>query len=314
MSGKKQSLGRGLAELSPLLAKRMSTPAAAPAPAEAPAEAPAAPPLAGDRLANLPLDLLQRGKYQPRVDMRAETLTELADSIKSQGLVQPILVRPIGARQPGESQRYEIIAGERRWRAAQMAGLAQIPAVIRDVPDEAAVSMALIENIQREDLNPLEEAGALQRLTLEFAMTHQAAAEAVGRSRAAVSNLLRLMELADEVKELLEQRRIEMGHARALLGLTSRRQQIEVAALVAKKSLSVRDTEALVRRIMNPPAAAGSGAQSPASDPDISRLERELADKLGAKVMFQHSASGKGKLVVSYNSLDELEGILGHIQ
>jgi ParB family transcriptional regulator, chromosome partitioning protein len=311
MSGKKQSLGRGLAELSPLLAKRMSTPAA-----PAPVEAPAAAGLAGDRLANLPLDLLQRGKYQPRVDMRAETLTELADSIKSQGLVQPILVRPIGGRQPGESQRYEIIAGERRWRAAQMAGLAEIPAVIRDVPDEAAVSMALIENIQREDLNPLEEAGALLRLTLEFGMTHQAAAEAVGRSRAAVSNLLRLMELADEVKELLEQRRIEMGHARALLGLTSRRQQIEVAVLVAKKSLSVRDTEALVRRIINPPAAsAGSpGADSLAADPDIARLERELADKLGAKVMFQHSASGKGKLVVSYNSLDELEGILGHIQ
>jgi ParB family chromosome partitioning protein len=315
MSGKKQSLGRGLAELSPLLAKRMNTPAATPAPVDPPAAAT----LAGDRLANLPLDLLQRGKYQPRVDMRTETLTELADSIKSQGLVQPILVRPIGDRQPGESQRYEIIAGERRWRAAQMAGLAEIPAVIRDVPDEAAVSMALIENIQREDLNPLEEAGALLRLTLEFGMTHQAAAEAVGRSRAAVSNLLRLMELSDEVKELLETRRIEMGHARALLGLTSRRQQVEVAVLVAKKSLSVRDTEALVRRIINPPAAAG-GRPAPGSaddsppDPDISRLERELADKLGAKVMFQHSASGKGKLVVSYNSLDELEGILGHIQ
>ena len=227
-------MGRGLAELSPLLAKRAGVPAAAPAQAEVPAAA-----LAGDRLASLPLDLLQRGKYQPRVDMRTETLTELAASIKSQGLVQPILVRPIGDRRPGDSQRYEIIAGERRWRAAQMAGLTEIPAVIRDVPDEAAVSMALIENIQRENLNPLEEAGALLRLTLEFGMTHQAAAEAVGRSRAAVSNLLRLMELADEVKELLEQRRIEMGHARALLGLTSRRQQIEVAGLVAKKSLSV---------------------------------------------------------------------------
>ena len=269
------------------------------------------PVLAGDRLASLPLDLLQRGKFQPRIDMRTETLQELADSIKAQGLVQPILVRPVGGRVPGESQRYEIIAGERRWRAAQMAGLAEIPAVIRDVPDEAAVSMALIENIQREDLNPLEEARALLRLTEEFGLTHQAAAEAVGRSRAAVSNLLRLMELADEVKELLEQRRIEMGHARALLGLTSRRQQIEVAGLVAKKSLSVRDTEALVRRIINPHPAA---QESPAADPDISRLERELADKLGAKVAFQHTASGKGKLVVSYNSLDELEGILGHIQ
>jgi ParB family chromosome partitioning protein len=215
-------------------------------------------------------------------------------------------------RNPGESQRYEIIAGERRWRAAQMAGLAEIPAVIRDVPDEAAVSMALIENIQREDLNPLEEAGALLRLIEEFGLTHQAAAEAVGRSRAAVSNLLRLMELADEVKELLEQRRIEMGHARALLGLSSRRQQIEVADLVAKKSLSVRETESLVRRIMNP--HPDHPQESPAKDPDIHRLERELADKLGAKVAFQHTASGKGKLVVSYNSLDELEGILGHIQ
>jgi ParB family chromosome partitioning protein len=301
MSGKKPSLGRGLAELSPLLAKRVAVDAA-----------PAAPAVIGERLANLPLDLLQRGKYQPRSDMRTETLSELADSIKSQGLVQPILVRPIGARHPGESQRYEIIAGERRWRAAQMAGLAEIPAVIRDVPDEAAVSMALIENIQREDLNPLEEAGALLRLIEEFGLTHQAAAEAVGRSRAAVSNLLRLMELADEVKELLEQRRIEMGHARALLGLTSARQQIEVASLVAKKSLSVRDTEALVRRIMSPHGA--TAPQASAGDPDILRLERELADKLGAKVAFQHLASGKGKLIVSYNSLDELEGILGHIR
>jgi ParB family transcriptional regulator, chromosome partitioning protein len=305
MSGKKPSLGRGLAELSPLLAKR--------AVAAETLQAPAAPSvLAGERLANLPLDLLERGKYQPRTDMRTESLSELADSIKSQGLVQPILVRPIGGRNPGESQRYEIIAGERRWRAAQMAGLAEIPAVIREVPDEAALSMALIENIQREDLNPLEEAGALQRLVDEFGLTHQAAAEAVGRSRAAVSNLLRLLELPDEVKQLLEQRRIEMGHARALLGLGSRRQQIEVAGLVAKKSLSVRDTEALVRRIISPQGAAAP--ESSQQDPDIQRLERELADKLGAKVAFQHHASGKGKLVVNYNSLDELEGILGHIQ
>ena len=300
MSGKKPSLGRGLAELSPLLAKRVGTPAV-----ELPVQA-------GDRLASLPLDLLQRGKFQPRVDMRTDSLNELAASIKSQGLVQPILVRPVGVRGPGESQRYEIIAGERRWRAAQIAGLAEIPAVIRDVPDEAAVSMALIENIQREDLNPLEEAAALLRLIDEFGMTHQAAADAVGRSRAAVSNLLRLMELADEVKELLEQRRIEMGHARALLGLSSRRQQIEVAGLVAKKTLSVRETEALVRRIMNPHPV--NPQESPAGDPDIQRLERDLADKLGAKVMFQHAASGKGKLVVAYNSLDELEGILAHIQ
>src|ERR1700722_8663592 len=303
MTVKKPALGRGLAELSPLFARRAAE-------SEAPSAAPQPP--AGDRIATLPLDLLQRGKYQPRTDMRPESLQEMADSIKSQGLVQPILVRPLPHRQPGESQRYEIIAGERRWRAAQMAGLADISVVIRDVPDEATLAMALIENIQREDLNPLEEARALSRLIEEFGLTHQAAAEAVGRSRAAVSNLVRLMELADEVKELLEQRRIEMGHARALLGLTARRQQIEVANLVAKKSLSVRDTAALARRIINPQPA--NPQESPAGDPDILRLERELADKLGAKVAFQHTATGKGKLVVSYNSLDELEGILGHIQ
>jgi ParB family chromosome partitioning protein len=300
LSGKKPSLGRGLAELSPLLAQRARGPAAA-----EPVEA------FGDRLATLPLDLLQRGKYQPRMDMREESLTELANSIKSQGLVQPILVRPLAIGQPGESQRYEIIAGERRWRAAQMAGLSDIPAVIRDVPDEAAVAMALIENIQREDLNPLEEARALGRLIEEFGLTHQAAADSVGRSRAAVSNLLRLLELAEEVKQLLEQRGIEMGHARALLGLTNRRQQVEVATLVARKGLSVRDTEALVRRLGEPAAAPPT---APKVDPDIHRLELELADKLGAKVLFQHSASGKGKLVVAYNSLDELEGILRHIQ
>jgi ParB family transcriptional regulator, chromosome partitioning protein len=304
MSGKKPSLGRGLAELSPLLARRASA-----APAEA---APASDGAAGDRMANLPLDLLQRGKYQPRTDMRPESLNELANSIKAQGLVQPILVRPLPRPSIQESQRYEIIAGERRWRAAQMAGLAEIPAVIRDVPDEAAVAMALIENIQREDLNPLEEARALQRLVDEFGLTHQSAAEAVGRSRAAVSNLLRLMDLADEVKELLETRRLEMGHGRALLGLTSRRQQIEVAGLVAKKALSVRETEALVRRLVAP--AAAEKPEPGSGDPDIRRLERELADKLGARVLFQHAASGKGKLVVSYNSLDELEGILSHIQ
>jgi ParB family chromosome partitioning protein len=301
MSGKKPSLGRGLAELSPLLARRAGMP-----------EAEKAQVLVGDRLSSLPVDLLQRGKYQPRVDMRQESLGELADSIKSRGLVQPILVRPLPRPDPNESQRYEIIAGERRWRAAQMAGLSEIPAVIRDVADEDAVAMALIENIQREDLNPLEEARALLRLIEEFGLTHLAAAEAVGRSRAAVSNLLRLMELTDEVKELLESRKIEMGHARALLGLGTRRQQIEVAVLVVKKSLSVRDTESLVRRIMNPHAAAAGNP--PPVDPDIQRLETEIADKLGAKVAFQHAASGKGKLIVSYNSVDELEGILAHIR
>ena len=299
-STKRPSLGRGLAELSPVLAAQRLRPA----------EPPVDLPHAGDRLAELPLDLLSRGKYQPRVDMRAESLGDLAESIKAQGLIQPILVRPLPLAGRGESQRYEIIAGERRWRAAQMAGMALIPAIIREVPDEAAIAMALIENIQRENLNPLEEAQALSRLIEEFGLTHQSAAEAVGRSRVAVSNLLRLMELADEVKQLLEQRHLEMGHARALLGLSVRRQQVEVAQLVARKGLSVRDTEALVRSLTADPRVKPPAA----TDPDIARLELELTDKLGARVLFQHGSSGKGRLVVTYNSLDELEGILAHIR
>jgi ParB family transcriptional regulator, chromosome partitioning protein len=266
-----------------------------------------------EELARLPVDLLQRGQYQPRLDMRPESLQELADSIRAQGVVQPIVVRPLKTQKAGEPLRYEIIAGERRWRAAQMAGLHDIPAVIRVVPDEAAVAMSLIENIQRENLNPLEEARALDRLIREFDMTHQLAADAVGRSRAAVSNLLRLLELADEVKQLVEHRHIEMGHARALLGLTVARQQVEVAALVAKKGLSVRETEALVKRLLT----HGHDTDKPAPerrDPNISRLEQDLADKLGAKVQLQHATTGRGKLVINYNSLDELDGILAHIQ
>ena len=247
--------------------------------------------------------------------MRQETLQELADSIRAQGVIQPIVVRPVGTPAAGESQRYEIIAGERRWRAAQIAGLGEIPAVIRSIPDEAAIAVALIENIQRENLNPLEEARALERLISEFELTHQEAADAVGRSRAGVSNLLRLLELAPEVCERVERREIEMGHARALLALPSRKQQAEVATLVAKKGLSVRDTEALVRR-MNQGGAAGATVESPDGprDPNVQRLEQELAEKLGAKVAIQHSTGGKGKLVVTYNSLDELDGILEHIR
>src|SRR5215472_8327210 len=242
MSQKKPTLGRGLADL---LGQSALRPAATPVPIHAPAPtangtaAPSAAPghaaanagalAPGEELARLPLDLLQKGKYQPRVDMRPESLQELADSIKSQGVVQPIVVRPIGTPAPGESQRYEIIAGERRWRAAQMAGLGHIPAVIRDIPDEAAIAVALIENIQRENLNPLEEARALSRLITEFRLTHQETADAVGRSRAGVSNMLRLLELPPEVCELVEKRTIEMGHARALLALSNRGQQIEVA-------------------------------------------------------------------------------------
>ncbi|HSN71890.1 MAG TPA: ParB/RepB/Spo0J family partition protein, partial [Steroidobacteraceae bacterium] len=232
---KKPSLGRGLGAL-------LGQPAA---------QAATAPQVArpDESLVKLPVDLLQRGKYQPRLDMRPESLEELADSIRAQGVVQPIVVRPID-ESPGAPPRYEIIAGERRWRAAQLAGLHEVPAVIRRVGDEAAIAMSLIENIQRENLNPLEEARALERLISEFEMTHQSAAEAVGRSRAAVSNLLRLLELAEEAKALVEQRAIEMGHARALLGLANPRQQAEVAALVARKGLSVRETEALVRRML----------------------------------------------------------------
>ncbi len=280
---------------------------------------------ATEELAKLPVDQLQRGRYQPRLDMRPETLQELADSIKAQGVVQPIVVRPIDgqsiageARAPGgeagmRTARYEIIAGERRWRAAQMAGLTEIPAVIRRIPDEAAIAVALIENIQRENLNPLEEARALDRLIREFQVTHQQAAEAVGRSRAAVSNLLRLLDLPPEVAELVERRELEMGHARALLALPGRRQQAEVGALVAKKGISVRETEAIVRRMLAPPKAADQ-ADEPSRDPDVQRLERDLAEKLGARVAVRHSASGKGRLVIDYNSLDELDGILAHIQ
>jgi ParB family chromosome partitioning protein len=305
MINKKPTLGRGLADL---LGTSRPAPAAAPvANANAPAAGSPAP--RDEELAKLPLDLLQRGKYQPRVDMRPETLQELADSIKAQGVVQPIVVRPVEGA--GPAQHYEIIAGERRWRAAQIAGLTEIPAVIRRIPDEAAIAVALIENIQRENLNPLEEARALERLINEFALSHQQAADAVGRSRAGVSNLLRLLELAPEVAERVEKRELEMGHGRALLALSNRKQQIETALIVVKKSLSVRETESLVRRLQQSPTSKVEEAAH--GDPNVNRLEQELAEKLGAKVAIQHSSGGKGKLVVSYNSLDELDGILAHI-
>ena len=299
MVQKKPSLGRGLEALMGSATARPLSPAP-----------PQGPP--GEELARLPVDRLQRGRYQPRLDMRPESLQELADSIRAQGVVQPIVVRPLEGGAPLESQRYEIIAGERRWRAAQMAGLTEIPAVIRHIADEAAIAVALIENIQRENLNPLEEARALERLISEFHMTHQQAAEAVGRSRAAVSNLLRLLDLAPELAELVEKRELEMGHARALLALGSRRQQVEVGRLVARRALSVRDTEAIVRRLTSPEQAQQSAAAP--RDPDVHRLEQELAEKLGAKVAIRHTSSGRGRLVVDYNSLDELDGILAHIQ
>ena len=310
MIHKKPTLGRGLADLLGQSTSRSAPATGTNGPAAAPVPV-------GEELAKLPLDLLQRGKYQPRIDMRPETLQELADSIKAQGVVQPIVVRPIDvpagspASSSGQSQHYEIIAGERRWRAAQMAGLTEIPAVIRRIPDEAAIAVALIENIQRENLNPLEEARALERLINEFALTHQQAAEAVGRSRTGVTNLLRLLELAPEVADRVEKREIEMGHARALLALANRKHQVEIAVLIVKKGLSVRDTEALVRRMQQSPASRVEEAAP--GDPNVNRLEQELAEKLGAKVAIQHSVGGKGKLVVSYNSLDELDGILAHI-
>jgi len=256
-------------------------------------------------ITSLPVDVMRRGKYQPRSDMRPEALQELADSIRAQGIVQPIVVRPVADGQ------YEIIAGERRWRAAQMVGLHDVPVVVRDVADEAAVAMSLIENIQRENLNPIEEAVALQRLIEEFDLTHQAAAEAVGRSRAAVSNLLRLFELNDDVKQLLVERKLEMGHARALLGLSGRHQS-EAARRVSVKGLSVRETELLVRRQQG---ERDNRQGRPATvDPDILRLQEELSERLGARVNFQHNASGKGRIQLHYNTLEELEGILDHIK
>jgi len=270
------------------------------------------PPPGGDGLQTVAVDLLVRGAYQPRQDMHAETLEDLAQSIRAQGVIQPIVVRPLPERDPGGAQRYEIVAGERRWRAAQMAGLQFVPVVVREIPDSAAIAMALIENIQREDLNPLEEALAIRRLIDEFGLTHEDAADAIGRSRAAVSNLLRLMQLGEVAQELLQKRAIEMGHARALLGLTDARMQAEVARLVSTKGLSVRETERLIKRMLEGPSKSRAEAGR-STDPDVRRLENELAEKLGAQVLIQHRRGGKGKLVVAYNSIDELEGILAHI-
>jgi ParB family chromosome partitioning protein len=294
----KRRLGRGLDAL-------LSKPVAATEPGKPET------PQAQDGLREIPVDLLQRGQYQPRVDMRQDTLENLADSIRSQGVVQPIVVRPITGK--GTEQRYEIVAGERRWRAAQLAGLEKVPAVIREIPDESAIAMALIENIQRENLNPLEEARALDRLIREFDLTHAEAAEAVGRSRASVSNLLRLLELSDKVKPMLEDRQLEMGHARALLGISNAAQQLKAARQVVKKGLSVRETERLVKRIVE---GDSKKPTKPAAtkNADIRRLEIEVSEKLGARVSVEHTAKGTGRIVINYNSLDELDGILKHIK
>lgn len=255
-------------------------------------------------LQQLPLDIIQRGKYQPRRDIDPVTLDELAHSIRTQGVMQPIVVRSIG------SGRYEIIAGERRWRASQQAGLEKIPALVRDVTDEAAIAMALIENIQREDLNPIEEAVALQRLQQEFQLTQQQVADAVGKSRVTISNLLRLIALPEEIKTLLSHGDLEMGHARALLGLPAER-QVEGARHVVARGLTVRQTEALVRQWLNSTEASKA---EPKSDPDIVRLEQRLAERLGSPVQIKHGEKGKGQLVIRYNSLDELQGVLAHIR
>jgi len=255
-------------------------------------------------LLELPVDLIQRGKYQPRRDIDPDSLQELADSIRAQGVMQPIVVRSIS------DKKYEIIAGERRWRATQLAGLDSIPVVIKNVSDEAAIAMALIENIQREDLNPIEEAVSLQRLQQEFELTQQEVANAVGKSRSTVANLLRLMTLQEDVRTLLEHGDLEMGHARALLGLEGM-DQSQAARVVVGKGLSVRQTEALVRNLIETKDKPTAPPQQ--LDPNIRQLQEDLSQKLGARVQIKHTAKGKGKLVLNYSSLDELDGILSHI-
>ena len=255
-------------------------------------------------LKNLPIELIQPGKYQPRLDMHPESLEELAASIKAQGLMQPIVVRPIN------SSKYEIIAGERRWRACQMAGLDSIPVIIKDVPDDTAIAMSLIENIQREDLNPIEEATALKRLQDEFELTQQEVADVVGKSRTTVTNLIRLMSLNPDVRISLEHGDLEMGHARALLALNGEN-QTKAAKTVIGKGMSVRQTEALVRRLQKTPK---NKSGKTGLDPDIRQLQDGLSEKLGAEVLIQHTAKGKGKVILKYGSLDQLDGILNHIK
>jgi len=304
MAAKKRGLGRGLdALLGP--ARTAARPVAATASVSAASDAEAE--AVDGELRTLGVEQLQRGKYQPRVDMHNDSLEDLADSIRAQGVVQPIVVRPV------DGGKYEIVAGERRWRAAQLAELQDVPVVVRDMDDRTAIAVALIENIQRENLNPLEEAHALERLIGEFDMTHQQAAEAVGRSRTAVSNLLRLLELGEIATGMVQRGELEMGHARALLALGDAR-QAEAARQVVEGGLSVRATERLVKKLL----AAGNRPDirktPPRRDPDLVSLEQDLSDRIGAPVQVQPGQKGKGRLVISYNSLDELDGILEHIQ
>ncbi len=289
MIRKKGGLGRGLDALLGAAARSETVPESG----------------ATEILRQLSVESIERGRYQPRQDLREDSLQELAESIRAQGVVQPVLVRPLGG------DRYELIAGERRWRAAQLAGLREVPAVIRDLPDRAAIAVALIENIQRENLNPLEEAAALHRLITEFELTHQQAADAVGRSRATISNLLRLLDLSEDVQRLVRERKLDMGHARALLPLPPVLQR-EAALQVQLRGLSARETEQLVRRLQQDDPAESSPVKLP--DPDIHRFENDLAERLGARVRVRHGASGKGSVVIHYNSLDELDGILSRVK
>jgi ParB family transcriptional regulator, chromosome partitioning protein len=255
-----------------------------------------------EKLSQLPVDLIQRGKYQPRREMDSKALEELANSIRSQGIIQPLIVRPIG-------DKYEIIAGERRWRAAKLAGLMEVPAIIRHIPDEAAIAIALIENIQRENLNPIEEGFALQRLIEEFGMTHQQVAEAIGKSRTSVTNLLRLLALPDEVKSMLERGLLEMGHARTLITL-SESIQLEVAQIIMSRGLSVREAEHLVRRLQSPESKSSPKPM----DPSIRDLQENLSRHLKLRVAIQCNAKGKGKLIIHYRNLNELDDLLSQFQ
>lgn len=301
---KKKGLGRGL---DALISKSAAPPPSVSIDSEQPA--PALDTTLDGTLKHIPVEFLVRGQYQPRRDMDPAALEELANSIKTQGVMQPIVVRPVASQEA--KSRYEIIAGERRWRASQIAGLDTVPCVIREVEDDAAIAMALIENIQREDLNPMEEALALKRFQDEFELTHQQVAEAVGKSRTTVTNLLRLIGLSDEAKLLLERGDIEMGHARAILPLAPA-QQSEAARTIAAKGLSVRQTEALVRRLQQS-VATDAPTKAPL-DPNVRKLQDDLSGTLGAPVSIEHTPKGKGKLVIKYNSLDELDGILEHIK
>ncbi len=304
-TAKKRGLGRGLDALLGAARDNDASAGAGSGAAEAGTE-PVTAVAPGDVVLHLSLAQVERGRYQPRREFDPDGLRELADSIVSQGVLQPIVVRPVAAG------RYEIIAGERRWRACQQAGLADIPAVVREVDEQTALAIALIENIQREDLAPLEEASALQRLQEEFGLTHQQVAEAVGKSRTTVTNLLRLLELGAEAKGLLDTGRLEMGHARALLGLRDDAQTLAARQVVAR-GLSVRETERLVRRLQSEDVT-DARARAPEEDPDIRRLQDDLAERLGARVAIRHGSKGTGKLVIAYNSLDELDGILAHIR